>query len=264
MSVLRAGLPGSDLRRRTFLRPARGATMARRTTAAAAGVVGAGLVLGLTGCVGGGGPTVSRDVEIEDVRSVELAASGDLTVRRGQTPSLTVRAPEGTQDRLVSEVRDGVLVLDARGSFGFTDLGDVEYELVIGELQDVVVSGSGDVTGADVTGDELRVLISGSGSVELDGIDADEVGASIDGSGDVELSGRAASARFGIDGSGGITAEDLQADEVDATIGGSGSIEVHAERRLAASIGGSGSITYTGDPEVTSEVDGSGDVARAD
>lgn len=238
--------------------------MARRTTALAAGAVGAGLVLGLTGCVGGGGPVVSRDVEIDDVRSVELASSGDLTVRRGDTPSLTVRAPEGTQDRLVSEVRDGVLVLDARGSFGFQDLGDVEYELVVGELQQVLISGSGDVTGSDVTGDELRVLISGSGSIEIDGVDAEEVAASIDGSGDVELSGRTATARFGIDGSGGIEAEDLRADEVEAAIGGSGSIEVHAARRLDASIGGSGSVTYAGDPEVTSQVDGSGDVTRAD
>ena len=238
--------------------------MARRTTAAAAGVVGAGLVLGLTGCVGGGGPTVSRDVEIEDVSSVELASSGDLTVRRGDTPSLTVRAPEGTQDRLVSEVRDGVLVLDARGSFGFQDLRDVEYELVIGELQQVVVSGSGDVTASDVAGATIRVSISGSGSIELDGVDADQVQAAIDGSGGIELSGRAAAAALGIEGSGDIDAEDLRAAEVDATIGGSGSIAVHAERRLAASIGGSGSVTYTGDPEVTSEIDGSGDVTRED
>lgn len=239
--------------------------MARRTTTAAtAGVVGAGLVLVLTGCAGGGGPTVSREVAVDDVTAVELAASGDLTVRRGDTPSLTVRAPEGTQDRLVSEVRDGVLVLDARGSFGFQDLGDVEYELVVGELQEVVVSGSGDVTGADVSGDVLRVSITGSGSVELDGVDAEQVQAAIDGSGGIELSGRTGSAGFGIEGSGSIDAEDLRADEVDASIGGSGSVDVHAERRLAASIGGSGTVTYSGDPEVTSEVDGSGDVVRAD
>lgn len=239
--------------------------MARRTTAAAvAGAVGAGLVLGLAGCAGGGGPTVSRDVAIEDVRSVELASSGDLTVRRGDTPSLTVRAPEGTQERLVSEVRDGVLVLDARGSFGFQNLGDVEYELVVSELEQVVITGSGDVTASDVAGDRLQVGISGSGSIELDGVDADQVQAAIDGSGGIELSGRATTAALGIEGSGDIDAEDLRADEVDATIGGSGSIAVHAERRLAASIGGSGSVTYTGDPEVTSEVDGSGDVVRAD
>ncbi|WP_203668583.1 head GIN domain-containing protein [Cellulomonas pakistanensis] len=239
--------------------------MARRTTtAAAAGAVGAGLVLGLAGCVGGGGPTVSRDVEIEDVTAVELASSGDLTVRRGDTPSLTVRAPEGTQVRLVSEVRDGVLVLDARGSFGFQDLGDVEYELVVSELERVVISGSGDVTASGVSGDRLQVGISGSGSIELDGVDAEQVQAAIDGSGGIELAGRTRSAALGIDGSGDIDAEDLRADEVDASIGGSGSIAVHAERRLAASIGGSGSVTYTGDPEVTSEVDGSGDVVRED
>ncbi|WP_454051138.1 head GIN domain-containing protein [Cellulomonas sp. Marseille-Q8402] len=238
--------------------------MARRTTAAAAGAVGAGLVLGLTGCVGGGGPMVTREVEVEDVQSVDLASSGDLTVRRGDTPSLTVRAPEGTQDRLVSEVRDGVLVLDARSSFGFQDLGDVQYELVVSDLQQVVVSGSGDVTASEVVGERLRVSISGSGGVEVSGVDVEEVQAAVDGSGDIELSGRTTTAAFGIDGSGDIDAEDLRAEEVDASIGGSGEIAVHAERRLDVRIGGSGSVTYAGDPEVTSEVSGSGDVVRED
>ncbi|WP_282947012.1 head GIN domain-containing protein [Cellulomonas endometrii] len=237
--------------------------MARRATAAAAGAVGAGIVLGLTACAGGAsGPVVERQVEIEDVRAVDLASSGDLTVRRGDTPSLTIRASEGTQERLVSEVRDGVLVLDSRSTFGFSRLGDIEYELVIGELEQLVISGSGDVAGSDVTGGQVRVLIEGSGSIELEGVDADELQAAIEGSGDIELTGDAASVDLGIEGSGEIDAEDLRADEADTSIEGSGDISVHAERRLAVAISGSGTVRYTGDPEVSSDVDGSGDVVQ--
>ncbi|HEY0215095.1 MAG TPA: hypothetical protein VGC57_01740, partial [Cellulomonas sp.] len=63
-----------------------------RTTAAAATVLAAGLVLTVSGCGGDLGPTQTREVAIDDVASVELATSGDLTVRRGSTPSLTVTA----------------------------------------------------------------------------------------------------------------------------------------------------------------------------
>lgn len=238
--------------------------MARRaTTAAAAGALGVGLVLGLTGCsMHDSGPVVTRDVAIEDVTAVDLATSGDLVVRRGDTPSLTVTAPEGTQDRLTTRVRDGVLELDSRSTFGFSRMGDVRYELVVSELTRVVVSGSGDVEGADVTGSTLTVLLEGSGDIDFDGVDADEVDAVIEGSGGITLSGRSGTARLSIEGSGDIDADRLRVEDAEVSIEGSGDIGVDATRRLDARIGGSGSVTYPGEPEVTSDVDGSGSVTR--
>ncbi len=237
--------------------------MARRTrVAAAAGVVGAGLVLALTGCSSGSGPVVSRDVEIDDVTAVELAAAGDLTISRGTTPSLTVTAPEGTQDRLVSEVRDGVLVLDARTTIGFHRSGDVHYDLVVTELTEVRVSGAGDVEGTDVTGDELTVRVDGSGDVSLEGVDAATVRASIDGSGEVELAGRSQAGDLDIGGSGSIDAEDLRLTEADVSIDGSGDVDVDVARRLGVAIGGSGTVRYAGDPAITSDIGGSGSVER--
>lgn len=237
--------------------------MARRsTTAAAAGVIGVGLVLALTGCADAGGPEVTRDVEITDVARVELAGSGDLTVRRGTTPSLSVTASEGTQERLVSEVRDGVLVLDSRSTFGFDRLGDVHYELVVSELAEVVVSGSGDVEAVDVTGDDVEVRLTGAGDVSLEGVDATALRASIDGSGSVDLAGRAGTADLRIGGSGGIDADDLRVDEAEVRIDGSGDVDVDAVQRLTVAIGGSGRVSYPGDPEVTQDIDGSGSVSR--
>lgn len=237
-----------------------------RLTAATAGAAGAVLVLGigLSGCgaVAASGPVVERDVPVDDVRAVELATSGDLTVRRGDAPSLTVRAAESVQDRLVSRVRDGVLKLDSRSTFGFSNLGHVEYVLVVPELDEVVVSGSGDVHAADVSGANLRVSVDGSGDVEVTGVDAEQVRVSIGGSGDVELVGRADAADLGVDGSGGIDADDLVVGAVRASIDGSGEIGVHARDTLDAEIGGSGTVSYTGDPRVTSDIGGSGSVER--
>ncbi len=237
--------------------------MARRTStvagATAVGVLGA---LGLTGCVmEPAGPAETRDVDITDVHAVELSTSGELTVRRGDSPSLRVTAGSRTHDRLVSEVRDGVLVLDARGGVG-ARTGEIRYELVLGELSDLAVSGSGDVRGHGVTGADLRVLVEGSGDVELGGLDATSVRVSVEGSGDVDLSGSAASVAVGIEGSGDVDLGDLRAQEADVSIEGSGEVDVDVLRRLAVEISGSGTVTYSGDPEVSRQISGSGDVRR--
>lgn len=235
--------------------------MARRTTAVAATALGAGLVLGLSGCgtASGGGPSETRDIDIVDVSSVRLATSGELVVRRGTTPSLTVTAGERTQDRLVSEVRDGVLVLDATGGF-FGSVGDIRYELVVSGVGELVVSGSGDVSGDDVTGDDLRVLIEGSGDVDLTRVDADDVRVSVEGSGNVDLGGRSRALSVGIAGSGDVDLEDLAVQDADVSIEGSGEVALDVRSRLAVRIAGSGSVTYSGSPEVRQDIEGSGSV----
>ncbi|RMI12448.1 head GIN domain-containing protein [Cellulomonas triticagri] len=236
--------------------------MARRaTTVAATGTLGVVLALGLSGCVGDlGGPAVTREVEISDVDAVALGTSGDLVVRRGATPSLTVTASERLHDRLVSEVRDGVLVLEAERGPGRGS--DLSYELVLPELADLTVSGSGDVSGTDVTGDRLRVLVQGSGEVELGGLDVEDALVSVKGSGDVGLSGRTASLSVSIEGSGDVDTDDLRAATASVSIEGSGEVDLHATDRLTVSIAGSGSVTYSGSPQVEQRIEGSGRVSR--
>lgn len=254
----------------------------RSATAAALVVLVAGLVPALTGCGEDDGPKVTREVVVEDVTAVEIAASGDLTVRRGTTPSLTVTASERTQDRLVSEVRDGVLVLGPRDGW-LHSTSEVTYELVVTDLQRLRVSGEGDVTGTDVTGDQLLVQVDGSGDVELTGVDGQDVRVEIEGEGDVDLTGldadvvrvaipgsgevrlrgRAASTSLRIDGDGDVHAEALRTDDADVSIGGSGDVQVDARRALHVSIEGTGWVTYLRDPEVVSDVRGDGGVERA-
>lgn len=236
--------------------------MARRTTTVAATALAVGFGLTLTGCAfESAGPRETRSVDIDDVSSVRLATSGELVVRRGTTPSLTVTAGERTQDRLVSEVRDGVLVLDASGST-FGSLGAIRYELVVSGIGELVVSGSGDVSGDDVTDDGLRVQIEGSGDVDLTRVDTDDVRVSVEGSGNVELAGRSGTLSVGIEGSGDVDLDDLVVQEADVSIEGSGEVALDVRQRLGVRIAGSGSVTYSGNPEVRQDIDGSGSVER--
>jgi hypothetical protein len=223
----------------------------------------AGLTLTMTACSEDLGPESTREIAIDDATAVELATSGDLTISQGDTPALTVHAPEGLHERLVHEVREGVLVLDSRGRFGFSSWGDVRYELVLPEVSAVTVTGSGDVEADGVAGDEVSIWIRGSGDVTVGDVDADVVRAGIEGSGAITLSGRADAAQVSIAGSGSLLGERLRVDEADVSIDGSGDVDIDVVDRLRVAIGGSGSVVHHGDPEVVSEIDGAGSVSRS-
>lgn len=215
--------------------------------------------LALTGCAVVAGPTGSEDREVGDVRAVELSTSGDLVAVRGDRPTLTVTAAKPALPRLTSDVTDGRLVLNSDGAFV---TGRIAYVLETDHLDDVVIKGSGDVTGSGVTAGELSVLVQGSGNVTLDGLEAHRVAVWIEGSGDVTLSGTADELRVRVAGSGNVHTFDLAVASVTAEVAGSGDIQTGVTRTLEARIAGSGSVIYRGDPRVTSQVLGSGDVRQ--
>lgn len=216
---------------------------------------GGALALALAGCVpvpwAPVGPRVSEDRDIESVESVLLRTSGDLTITVGDEPALTITAPDGTMDRLTSEIVDGVLVLDRVGpGFGFR-MGDVDYELTLPRVSEIGVDGSGDVE-ADFTGaEDIRIDISGSGDVEGTGIDAASVRTVIDGSGEIELSGRADEQTIEIAGSGDVIADELETTTARVEIDGSGDVAVWVTGTLRIDVSGSGDVRHHGGAEVT-------------
>lgn len=215
--------------------------------------------LALTGCAVVTGPTDSEDREVGDVRAVELSTSGDLVVVHGDRPALTVTAAKPALARLTSEVSDGRLVLSSNGAFV---TGRIAYLLETDRLEDVLIRGSGDVTGSRVTGDELSIVVQGSGDVTLDGLDARRVEVRIEGSGNVTLAGAADQLDVRVAGSGNAHTFDLEAGTVTAEIAGSGNVETAVTDRLDARIAGSGDVIYRGDPRISSQVLGSGDVRQ--
>jgi hypothetical protein len=216
--------------------------------------------LALTGCAVVAGPTDSEDRQVGDVQAVELSTSGDLVVVHGDRPALTVTAAKPALERLTSDVQDGRLVLSTDGAAFIT--GRIAYLLETDHLDDVVIRGSGDVTGSDVTADELSVLIQGSGNVTLDGLDAHRVTVRIEGSGDVTLSGTADELDVRVAGSGNAHTFDLEVAAVTAEVAGSGDIQTSVTDTLGARVAGSGNVVYRGDPKVSSQVLGSGDVRQ--
>ena len=110
------------------------------------------------------------------------ASTGD---EPGLTVTVTVTAGEQVIDRLTSEVRDGVLVLDLPGRW--VNLGPVDYDLVLPRVDRIAVEGAGNVRGEVAPTDAFKLTIDGAADVDLDGLDVDELTVRIAGVGDVEV-----------------------------------------------------------------------------
>jgi Putative auto-transporter adhesin, head GIN domain len=203
------------------------------------------------------GPQRSEDRAVEAVSEVELATSGALTLRTGETPALRITAGRDVLGHLTSEVHGDRLVLGAKGSVG--NLGEVRYELGLPAARTVELSGSGSIEAASATA-LTGIEVSGSGEVRADGLDADELTVALSGSGTITLAGRAGRQTVEIDGSGDYQAADLDSTDADVTIGGSGTADVQVRGTLKAVIEGSGTITHGGGASVQTVIDGSGSV----
>lgn len=204
------------------------------------------------------GPQRTEDRMVPEMNKVELAMSGDLVIRSGPTPKLTVTAGEAVIRSVTSEVRDGRLVLDVDGYMG--RLGEVRWDLVLPAVEAVTVSGSGHVEVVSTESPDLALVVEGSGDIDVVDAAAEAVTADITGSGRIAVTGTSARQEVRIEGSGIYQADQLDSREATVVVEGSGTADVQVSGRLDARVSGSGSVRYTGDAAVTKAVDGSGEV----
>jgi hypothetical protein len=218
------------------------------------------LVLLTSGCslLRSSGDQTTQTREISGVTAVRLLTSGNLTITTGGSETLSITAGSNDLPGLTSQVIDGTLILDNKDSIGSSG---ISYELTVGPLDRLEVSGSGNATGIGTLRGDSTVLASGSGSVELSGLDMTSVVVDLSGSGGVTLSGTANTQRVTSSGSGDYNGSALQTAETEIEVDGSGSARVQVTERLSATVNGSGDITYTGDPQqVDRSASGSGEI----
>lgn len=189
----------------------------------------------------GSGRARTERREVPGFSRLVVRSSADVRVSVGGEPSVEVTTDDNLLELVTTEVRDGELVIAARGSYS-TTIG-VKVAVVTRSLDGVSLDGSGDVV--------------------ADGVRATRFDASIRGSGDLTASGTAEELHVDVSGSGAARLFDLASTRTWVRVDGSGDAEVTTSRSLDASVRGSGSVVYGGTPSsVASAVSGSGQVRR--
>lgn len=201
------------------------------------------LCLGVAACtvVRGSGTVVTEERRVEAFTEIELEGSGTVLVALGERSAVTVEADDNVVPLLRTEVEGGRLHLGSKSGTSFISNAPIVFRVTTPSLEQLVLSGSGDVQIGDLAGGDLEVRI--------------------DGSGEVVATGTVERLRVVVSGSGTFGGFELQAAEVDVRVDGSGDVEVFASEKLGVEINGSGVVEYAGEPDdVETRVSGSGDV----
>jgi hypothetical protein len=190
----------------------------------------------------GSGVSKTEVRTVADYHRIEVNGGCDVALTVGSPASLTVTADDNLLQYLVTEVRDGALVVEMKsGSYSPTTA--MKLVATVPALDSMVVRGSSDAVLTGLTGERFTVQISGSG--------------------DVRASGKVGAVTAKITGSGDLRLLDLEAREAVVEVSGSGDVDVWATEALTASIAGSGNVSYKGDPpKITKSVAGSGSIKK--
>src|SRR5918912_1851896 len=97
----------------------------------------------------GSGATVSRNYQVSNFQTIEVAGPYDVEVRTGGNPSVSAQGSEKLLERTVVEVRGDRLVIrpEEHGwfNFGWGSHGKANFTVTVPQLSGARIAGSGDI-----------------------------------------------------------------------------------------------------------------------
>ncbi len=213
--------------------------------------------------VRGSGNLVTETRPVEDFTKVEFAALGNLQIEFGSRPALTIEAEDNLLSLYITEVRGDTLLIDLEDGTTIIPTETVMIKLTVVALEELSVSGAGDVDLAATESDRFGLYISGAGNVDMAGLVAERLDVGISGAGDMRIdNGQVEDQDVSISGAGNYQARDLKSDRVDIQLSGLGSATVWATEVLDVAISGAGSVRYVGEPDISTSISGVGSVTQ--
>lgn len=178
------------------------------------------------GMVTGSGRVVRQARAVADFRRLEAEGATNVHVRLGAAPSLIVEADDNLIPYITSNVSDGTLELDTRGSFRTRN--PIRVYLTVPDIHHVATSGSGNVDIQGVANRHLELVTRGSGNLRAQG--------------------RTGDLKVVVQGSGNASMRGLQSARAEVSVMGSGNAWVSTSGALSARSDGSGNVFVGGSP----------------
>jgi Putative auto-transporter adhesin, head GIN domain len=201
-----------------------------------------------------------RAFSLTPFSTLELDLPARYVIREAGAASARARGAPEVINRIVFEQHDDRVRVYVPGEISIQ--GQLVIEIDTVGLNELVITGAGQVQANGFTGSEFSLHQLGAADIDLAGLDVDKLRVEMQGSGKVKASGRATKERMRIAGSGEFHGADLAADSVDIKLEGAASVEVMARERLEVDLSGAGSVRYRGEPKLSTDITGSGTAAR--
>ena len=210
---------------------------------------------------------------IESFDQIQFKDFGQLILTQGDQEALTVEADEELLPELITEVRDGKLILGIEKDW-FGRLGKilssvissteqkVIYTLTFVNLKGINIGGQCHLECDRLDTDDLKINVAGLGNLTFDHIDVNSLKVNISGRGEFSAAGRADRQQVNISGSGEYQAPDLASQTLRVVISGQGNATVRVEESLDITISGLGQVNYFGRPNIRQVISGLGKSKR--
>lgn len=217
------------------------------------------------------GEIVRETRSVSGFSRIEVAGLAEVTLRQGQTESVSVEAAAQVLPRIRTEVRDRTLIVtfseqrrwwDWLGSSAAGRTPRIFIDLV--NVESVESAGAVKLVAEALRAESLHIDSSGASSIKIANLQANRL--HLEGSGAIKavLSGRVATQLVDISGAGSYQAAGLVSEQADVRVSGAGKAAVNASSSLKVDISGAGVVEYVGDPKVTQQISGVGKVRRID
>ena len=208
------------------------------------------------------------DRHLTGFSAIDAGGSFDVFITQGEAESVKVDAPANMLDHIITEVKNGVLMLHNKNDhWHWSDVMGSYHHIAVyitaKNLNAISVTGSGDVFFKNgISANVLKLDLSGSGDMSGK-LNVKTLQSTLSGSGDLQISGNAGNEIIEMSGSGDYHAGDVRSANAAIRISGSGDAYLNVSNKLDASSSGSGDIRYTGAVKnVSSKKSGSGDIDR--
>lgn len=193
----------------------------------------------------GNGISVIQPYEFEKhkINEVVFPFLGNLTVKKGNSNTLTLNTEDNLIDQFTPHIEGSKLVLNWKpGTYQFHNLPD--FVLTVPTLHKLVISGSGNAVIDEITGDSFSCRISGKGNVKV-------------------LQGTVNHQKVTISGKGEYLAPNFQGINSQIRISGLGKAIIQVKDALKVDLSGNGTCEYFGNPsEKSIDVSGNGTVTH--
>lgn len=188
---------------------------------------------------------------------VRMQDWGELHIAQGKEEVLTVETDGEILAQVVTQVRDGELILRVgRQLWERLEMGlhtsltrpRIRYSLVVRNLNGLAVFGYGHAVVGVLNTSGLAVELSGAGQANLQSLSADSLQVTLSGGGSIVVAGKAQRQSVALSGVGQYDAGQLQSQDAHVVISGAGNAKVWVTDELEVRLSGIGSVEYYGDP----------------
>jgi putative autotransporter adhesin-like protein len=228
----------------------------------ASALVGGGLLAAsiFRETVVGSGKPATEEREVGPVTDVTLSGIGNLTIRQGDVPALSLTTDDNIVPLIETETSGNKLTIRTKSGFSLRPSGPVNITLTVPKLEKLSISGTGNATTERLTGENLTVKLSGAGNATLREVTCKALAVTLSGAGNATITGSAEKATASISGAGEIDASGFKVAVADVRVSGAGNAAIWATDELKAKVSGAGDVTYKGTPKVDRRVSGAGSV----